>query len=116
MASTYRFANRHRRDFVRIDVDHPALALASDGAALFDFDFSDRDHDTVGTVTVTANGGRVDGIVQWVWLQLDEAISYENRPDAERPSHWQALFWPVERRQLARGTRIEIRGWRHESS
>ena len=107
--------NRHRQDFVRIDVDDPALALASDGAALFQFDLGTGKYDRFGTTVVTADGGVADGIVQWVRLQLDENTSYENRPAAGRTSHWQAVFWPFERRTLAQGAQFTICGLRHES-
>ena len=33
-----------------------------------------------GCAILTATGGRVDGIAQWVRLDLDEVTRYENRP------------------------------------
>lgn len=108
--------NRHRRDFLRIDVDHPALALASDCTALFDFDLSAREHDREASAVVTATGGSANGIVQWIRLHLDERISYENRPGQHRSSHWQAVFRPFERRTLEQGTKLRICGWRDELS
>lgn len=62
-----------------------------------------------GVATLTANGGRVDGIVQWALLDLDDVIQYENRPGTEGELGWQPVFYPFDQpRALSPGARITV--------
>ena len=91
--------NRIVRPFRDVRVDSPRIELRSDPADLFDFDFAApgpwRDGRT--RIEMTASGGTVDGIVQWIALDLDGDTIYENRPQEGTPSCWGATFWPFTR-------------------
>jgi len=58
----------------------------SAAADIFAFDFQSGGPfpGSQTSVTLASNGGRVDGVVQWLLLELDEATSDENWPP--RPS------------------------------
>ena len=79
---------------VRVGSEH--LALKSEAADLFVFDFASAQYRAparaqVGCVSL---GGPVNGVVQWIALQLDELTRYENRPAPGATSHWRARFHP----------------------
>lgn len=83
----------------QIGVGSPYLELRSDAATLFDFNFQ-----TGGpwpaqrnSIEVGAHGGPVNGIVQWIALDMDGAGQYENRPGSGASSCWAALFHPFVR-------------------
>jgi hypothetical protein len=105
--------NRHARGHFRIDVDDPGLVLRSDPAALFDFDFASRQQPDLARVQMASHGGRIDGIVQWLALELDRDTCYENRPGSGAGSHWRAICWlqggSVE---TAAGEKFAAHGWR----
>jgi hypothetical protein len=75
-----------------------ALALAPcDAADLFAFDFGTSKFcaPAHASVTCVATGGRVNGIAQWIALEMDEDTRNENRPAAGSTSCWAALFHPL---------------------
>lgn len=88
--------NRIARPYREIAPDAPRLELRSEPADLFEFDFAaagpwpDR---RVG-LALHAAGGPVNGVVQWIALELGDGGRYENLPGARTPSCWAALFWP----------------------
>lgn len=71
------------------------LSLRSDPADLFAFDFASGGPWRAERAEhrLTSHGGRVDGIVQWIALEMDEAGRYENRPEEGAASCWGPLFW-----------------------
>jgi protein arginine N-methyltransferase 7 len=83
----------------RIDLSagNETLDLRSEPADLFAFDFASGgpfdNHRT--SVTLTATGGTVNGIVQWIWLRMDAEGVYENRPAPGATSCWGVMFQPL---------------------
>jgi type II protein arginine methyltransferase len=75
----------------------PRLTLRSEAADLFDFDFASGGPFDPGAskVALRASGGRVNGIAQWIRLEMDEAVSYQSNPGPEA-SCWNVLFYPLE--------------------
>jgi hypothetical protein len=80
-------------EVVRVGMDQ--VALCSEPVDLFDFDFATaaprkserREFD------IASLGGRVDGIVQWIALEMDAVGRYENGLKSGSASCWGALFW-----------------------
>lgn len=94
-----------------LSVGDPALELQSHDASAFEFDFeSGRSPGRRQTVVgLESNGGRVNGVAQWISLALDEDTHYENRPGLGRISCWSVLFYPFsEARFLERGRILRI--------
>jgi type II protein arginine methyltransferase len=89
--------NRLDRFPRRLPVGTADLALRSEPEALFDFDFTSggpyRGRET--RLELIAGGGPVNGVVQWIRLQLDSEGVYENRPGPGAVSAWAALFHPL---------------------
>ena len=58
------------------------LTLRSEPQTLFEFDFESGGpyEDRQTSITLTTTGGRVNGVVQWIRLQMDAEGVYENRP------------------------------------
>lgn len=105
--------DRHRPRKLRLGTDDPSLVLASEPAALFDFDLHKTKHPTSASVRLESLGQPVDGIVQWVRLDLDAQTRYENRPGPDQQSHWQAICWAFDHRTtLPRGESFEVSGVR----
>lgn len=90
--------NRLHRAFHRLKADDPTLALRSDPAVLFDFDFASGGPFAPGRATLglVADSAPVNGIAQWIRIALDEEIVYENRPATGDSSCWAVLFHPFE--------------------
>lgn len=84
----------HALDICRTDLD-----LRSEPADLFCFDFQEpTSFEAAGVRKVfTAIGGRANGVVRWIRLQLDAEGDYENAPLAGNTSHWMMLFTPFPR-------------------
>ncbi|QNQ10017.1 methyltransferase domain-containing protein [Sphingomonas alpina] len=91
--------NRLARPYREVPVASEHLALRSEPADLFDFDFASGGPwpDRRGSVPLGSTGGVVNGIVQWIALEMDDQGRYENRPATGTPSCWGAIFWPFER-------------------
>ena len=96
-----------------VAVSDATLTLQSEPAALLSFDFTgeaarEPHH---GAATLVAQGGPVGGIVQWIRLQLDEVVDYENRPGPDAKSHWGAQYYPFDvPLELAAGTELRVVG------
>jgi SAM-dependent methyltransferase len=78
---------------------HERLALRSEPADLFAFDFASPNYcaPSAMNIDLASNGGRVNGVAQWIALKLDEGTIYENRPAAGAQSCWAVLFYPLEK-------------------
>jgi SAM-dependent methyltransferase len=64
---------------------------------------------TEGSTVLTANGGRVNGIVQWAMLELDDVNRYENIPGTPAEIGWEPNFYPFETPlDLAPGTQVTV--------
>ncbi len=71
------------------------VTFRSEADDLFSFDFASPGPwpDGRARKTVASSGGRANGILQWIAIDLDEAGSYENRPGTLAQSCWSPLFW-----------------------
>jgi type II protein arginine methyltransferase len=89
--------NRLDRFPRRLPVGSAELALRSAPQVLFDFDFTSGGpyHGRETRLDLLADGGPVNGVVQWIRLQLDSEGVYENRPGPGAISAWAALFHPL---------------------
>ncbi|WP_160296926.1 50S ribosomal protein L11 methyltransferase [Sphingomonas sp. ERG5] len=70
------------------------IELRSEASDLFDFDLGSRRVCTPAKARtcVRAAGGRVNGIAQWIALDMDENTHYENRPMPSTTSCWDMMF------------------------
>ncbi len=98
-------------EMTRVGMDQ--VALCSDAVDLFSFDFASAQprKPERRELDLPSLGGRVDGIVQWIALEMDAVGRYENRPESGTASCWGALLWrfpePVE---TTRGETVTIGG------
>lgn len=99
-----------------IPPDNPQLALRSEPATLFAFDFTavDTPVSGAGAVRLEATGGGANGFVQWIRIQLDESHVYENLPGVRRRSGWSPSFYPFDA-PLAAGEHITVQGRHNET-
>jgi type II protein arginine methyltransferase len=72
------------------------LTLRSEPGDLFDFDFQSGGPfpATRNAVTLTATGRHINGIAQWIALDMDASSIYENRPEPGADSSWWSVFHP----------------------
>lgn len=88
--------NQLARPYYEIATDSRNLALRSVPVDLFSFAF-DGSHppgDRRASVEIESTGGTVNGVIQWLALDLDACGQYENQPASGVGSCWAALFWP----------------------
>jgi type II protein arginine methyltransferase len=80
-------------EMIRVGMDQ--VALCSEPVDLFSFDFATADprKPERREFDITSQGGRVDGLVQWIALEMDAVGRYENRPESGTASCWGALLW-----------------------
>lgn len=100
----------------QIAADAPRLSIRSQPATLFTFDYQgDRSYaPQLRSVTVTASGGPVNGLAQWIALDMDVQETYEVRPGAGAPSCWAVMFHPLrELHAVQPGDAVVVRG-RHD--
>ncbi len=103
--------NRLAGIFHRIGRGDTRLHLLSEPVDLFDFDFQSGGPFPAATTakTLISTGGRVNGIAQWIALQMDEEGWYENNPSPGKSSAWAVIFWPfIAFRDCSAGTAIEV--------
>lgn len=92
--------------------DAGAIALRSDPADLFAFDFAKGPPlDGSATLALAAHGGPVAGIAQWLRIEFGDGSSYENAPGTPG-AHWKIGCTPLpEPRDTAPGEAIAVHGW-----
>lgn len=85
--------NRLRPPVVSIKTDDPDLQLRSEPIDLFAFDLATpvRQAPERGPRLMCSGGGRIDGVVQWLRLELSPGIIYENPPNGVW-SNWGLRF------------------------
>jgi SAM-dependent methyltransferase len=98
----------------QVPVDTRRLVMRSEPETLFSFDFRSTQNFVTekADVILTAAGGRVSGVVQWIRLEMDEQGAYENAPlsDAEYSS-WDLFVYPLaDPLELGAGTQVVVRG------
>lgn len=78
-----------------INVGDKRLTLRSAGEALMRFDLTATTiPDRHAMLTLPSQGGPVNGIVQWIALQLDDDGWFENPPEHGTYSSWACIFYP----------------------
>lgn len=81
-----------------VRASHPGARVEhrSDSADLFAFDFAGAPTQPAqATAGCLASGGRVNGILQWIVLDMGDGATYENRPGPGATSCWSPLFYPL---------------------
>jgi protein arginine N-methyltransferase 7 len=81
----------------RIRAGDERLALRSKPDDLFCFDFQSGGPflKTRAALSLASFGGPVNGVVQWIRLEIEEGEHYENRPSDNRTCSLSALFHPL---------------------
>jgi SAM-dependent methyltransferase len=80
-----------------IHTTSPNLRLMSEPVDAFEFDFRLPDHvpGARKELSLVAQGGPINCVVQWIQLQLDETGEYENKPGEPRYSTWDIYAYPL---------------------
>jgi hypothetical protein len=105
--------NKLARPCYSVKVGDDQLTLRSAPADLFSFDFQSGGPfpEARATVTLEAFGGRVNGIAQWNFFQIDNDGWYENRPSVGVISAFEVLFFPLMQSiELKPGDALEVCG------
>jgi len=100
----------------QLDAEAPRLALRSEPATLFTLDFQQRRSypSAEASVPLMATGGPVNGIAQWIALDMDDEGRYDVRPGHQTRSCWAVMFFPIETAlTVDAGRTLDVRG-RHD--
>ncbi|MDF7774488.1 50S ribosomal protein L11 methyltransferase [Sphingomonas sp. AOB5] len=94
---------------------HPGatrIALRSDSADLFHFDFSGTAlKPDAASVECRSTGGRVTGVIQWIALAMDGETDYENAPAPRATACWSPLYYSFAQAiETAPGQIIRVHG------
>lgn len=109
--------DRHAPRAMAVPLKSRNLRLRSAARPLFDFDFTrgEAPVERRRKLALESRGGPVNGIVQWIRLQLTDEIAFENSPGPGRWSHWPCVFYPFESPlETARGDEVPVEGWHDE--
>jgi protein arginine N-methyltransferase 7 len=88
--------NRLLLSRLSLKVGDAGLHLRGPAASLFSFDFAATTAPQErATLDLVADGGPVNGVVQWLRLQMDDVASFENQPAPGTVSSWACLFFPL---------------------
>lgn len=81
-----------------IHIGASRLTLRSDPGDLFTFDFTSGGPfpEAKASVVLTAQGRHINGIAQWIALDMDADGYYENRPEPGADSSWWSVFHPFD--------------------
>ena len=85
------------RPSVTVAIGNPDISLCSPAADAFRFDFGLPAHPGVGRIELTLAADRdgiVDGIIQWIRLELDSETVLEARPEPGAAFFSSPTFWP----------------------
>jgi type II protein arginine methyltransferase len=74
------------------------LSLRSEPSDLFTFDFASGGPfpPSRAETTLTASGRHINGIAQWIALDMDSTHTHENRPEPGADSSWWSVFHPFD--------------------
>lgn len=89
------------------------LLLRSAPVELFTFDFTQGGGWPAreAHLRLTTDGGRITGVVQWMYIQLDEMAIYDVQHSDGTPSAWAPLFFPLDAALTPEaGTALSVRG------
>lgn len=88
--------NQLQRQSYKLHGAISSLHLRGTTANLFSFDFTEtKIPDERTTVDLVANTGCINGVVQWICLQMDNEGELENRPGPDATSSWACIFHPL---------------------
>jgi hypothetical protein len=97
----------------KIGTGNRGITLRGEAADMFGFDFTtggpwrNRQH----SIDLVADGEKVNGVIQWIRLQIDAETVHENRPAPGTMSSWSALVVPFARSITPpAGTKIRVEG------
>ena len=96
-----------------IRVGASRLVLRSEPHDLFNYDFQSGGPFPArrASVQLSTQGGLVNGIAQWIRLDMDDDGSYENAPSIGAYSAWDILFFPLAHPiNVSRGKYITVCG------
>jgi hypothetical protein len=102
----------------RIERSEP-VALRSDAADLFAFDFEKGGPfpQARSEVLLSSQGGRVNGVAQWIGLELDKDTRYENSPPLEPTASLGILHYPFARTiDTMPGDQVRVCGFHDRST
>lgn len=105
--------NRLQNPVRKIGTGSKAITLRGEAADMFGFDFTTGGpwRSRQNSVELVADGERVNGVIQWIRLQIDAETVHENRPAPGAMSSWAALAVPFERAITPpAGTKIRVNG------
>jgi type II protein arginine methyltransferase len=109
--------DRHAPRRMSVPLKSRHLNLRSAAAPLFDFDFTrgEAPVEQRRKLALASRGGRVNGIAQWIRLQLTDEIAFENSPGPGRWSHWPCVLYPFDSPlDTAEGEPVPVEGWHDE--
>ncbi len=89
--------NRLVRPVYPIAAGDERLSLASEPGDLFSFDFRNGGPypPARSAIELAAQSGAVNGVAQWIALDMDEQSRHENRPGPGVKSNWAVRFHPL---------------------
>ena len=102
--------NQLQRPSYKLHSADSALHLRGTATNLFSFNFSDTHIPEERTmIELVADGRPVNGIIQWIRLQMDEEGELENKPGPDVRSSWSCLLHPLpEPVETVLGQRLQI--------
>lgn len=102
--------NQLQRPSYKLQGAIPSLHLRGTVANLFSFDFANTQmQNERAIVDLVADGGNVNGVAQWIRLQMDDEGVLENRPGPDATSSWACIFTPLPKQvETISGQRIRI--------
>jgi protein arginine N-methyltransferase 7 len=96
-----------------VPVDKNRIALRSKPEDLIRFDFESGGPfpETTVEISLSCTGGRVNGVEQWIRLDLDNEAFYENAPPADDTSSLRTEFYPFRRpSEVSPGASVTVCG------
>ena len=105
--------NRLDAPLRKIGTGNRGITLRGEAADMFGFDFTSGGpwRNQQRSIDLVADGGRVNGVIQWIRLQIDAETVHENRPVPGGMSSWSALVMPFSRSITPpAGTKIQVHG------
>lgn len=100
------------RSSVHVSIGDPSMLLCSSEVDAFRFDFKLPSHPQAARAELSLRANRdgmVDGVVQWISLELDSETSLEARPEPGATFFSSPRFWPfLESVQMRSGDAAEI--------
>jgi type II protein arginine methyltransferase len=108
--------DRAAKPSYQISADAPRLSLRSKAETIFTFDFQ-RDRvfpSGHGSAALTATSAPINGIAQWIALDLDDHETYEARPGVNTRSCWATMFHPIDELSVTDAGRTVVIHGRHD--